>query len=240
MAINSAAKAKAQRREERARQRHLLQERSQAGAAEITAVGSSRSPGAASVGRRDSSSDDDDDDDENGGGLMKYVIRTYFPPTYTERTSLADDWRRQEAERREAAVAEAAEATKRTAAQHNSIGWPRPLRAVQPRTPTVAELLEQQKAMAFEADVVERMRQQAEREHIKLLGRTPDVAGGRMDAILARARALTLGISADASGMGGGGGNGAAAGAPASLDISLRSNSMLVSEPDGRDDLTTP
>ena len=123
---------------------------------------------------------------------MEHKVTTYFPATYTERNSLSDEWRRAEAIRRAEAVARAEQLTEQQPqTKTNSIGWTTHSRKVEPAQPTVAELLEQQKAMAYEAGVVERMRQQAEREHIRLLGRTPDIAGGRMDTLLRRAREIS-------------------------------------------------
>jgi hypothetical protein len=170
IAINDAAQARDAARELRRQRRLAAQNESQDSAA--------------------NQSDDSDTGDE--GGLMRHKITTYFPPTYTDRTSLADEWRRLETERKAKALAAAEDELRSQPAFTNTVGWvSRRKRTAVPNEQTVPEMLEQQRRMAYEADVIERMRQQAEREHVKLLGRTPDVASGRMDALLAETRRLT-------------------------------------------------
>ena len=177
MALNDAARAKQAARVERRQMRALKKK--------LKGTEQDDAPSC-------SESSDGTDDDGDGPGLMAHKVTTYFPATYTERNSLSDEWRRAEAERRAAAIAEAEHQSSQQPMRVNHVGWTAAPKRVAPVEPTVKELLEQQAAMAYEAGVVERMRQQAEREHIRLLGRTDDVAGGRMDAILRRAREISL------------------------------------------------
>lgn len=135
--------------------------------------------------------DDEATEEAPEPGTAACHVRTYFPTSFTDRVCLTEAWKRQRDEKDAQSQAAMTKHFEQQPVRTNFVGWPYRKRMPQPARSTVSELLAQQQQMAYEADVVERLRQQAEREHIKLLGRTPDLANGRMEELLQNARELT-------------------------------------------------
>ena len=130
-------------------------------------------------------------DDPSDFGTVAATVRTYFPSTLGDRMSLADKWRKTAADEAAAKQLAAEKAAAAAPVQRNGVGWVRPRKKPQVEETPLTELMAEQQRMLYEANVVEKLRLQAERDYVKLLSRTPDIANGRLDDLLAETRRIT-------------------------------------------------
>ena len=127
---------------------------------------------------------------------------TYMPKSYSGRPSLVSQWADADRLRKMQQLAASQEAAAErhaietdvrqfTSARSKMLAEFRERRGccLPPEARTLKELREEQATRRYEADVIAAYQRLSDQEHVKLTGATPDLSGGALNHLLARARA---------------------------------------------------